>query len=454
MSESLLWVERFAPASLDAFCGNAEAVKTVKQWALDWQNGKMRKPLLLHGPTGTGKTTLAHLFARHMKWTVFELNASDFRTKDVVERLVGGAAFNAGLVGGLRLVVLDEVDGIQGREDKGGIQALLGVIKEARNPLLLTANDIYADKRLAPLRSACELVGFSKVNYLSIARVLREVCDSMKVDYDVESVTRLAKNCGGDLRAALLDAQMVSLLYGKIVLEDVSLAGGRERSENIFSVIRGLLRARSLGEARALRFRSEVEHDLLKKWLEENLPRHYQNVDDHALAWDQLSKADVFDGRIMRRQQYGFMRYSAELAGSVNVKTREEVHGFVAYQFPSLLRQLSGSMGVRKLRKDLAKKVGGKTHASVRTVLSSDLAFLKMLMQNRSTAVALVKYFDLNEDEVAFLLDSKPETKKVQSLVNEAKGPVSIKEPAEVPVDVQPLISHPEKQVSLKGFFS
>jgi replication factor C large subunit len=98
---------------------------------------------------------------------LFELNASHFRTKDIIEKIVGAATQNASFDGKKRLVLLDEIDGIHGKEDKGGLQAILQVIKDSQNPLILTANDIYADKKLAPLRTACTLWQFMHMSKLS-----------------------------------------------------------------------------------------------------------------------------------------------------------------------------------------------------------------------------------------------------------------------------------------------
>ena len=69
-------------------------------------------------------------------------------------------------------VLLDEVDGLQGREDKGGIQAIVSLLKEAKQPVILTANDIYSSKKLAGIRGICSKQEFKKPRYTEIARFL------------------------------------------------------------------------------------------------------------------------------------------------------------------------------------------------------------------------------------------------------------------------------------------
>ena len=82
-----LWTEKFFPKSFDEFVGNVEIAKEAAAFASGWENGKPQKPLLLFGQSGAGKTCLAHLTAALFGWAVFELNASDFRSKEIIERL-------------------------------------------------------------------------------------------------------------------------------------------------------------------------------------------------------------------------------------------------------------------------------------------------------------------------------------------------------------------------------
>ena len=162
-----LWTDKYFPKSLSEFIGNSEIVKALDSWANEWNSGKQGKPLLLYGQTGSGKTALAHLIARINGWQVFELNASDFRTKEIIERLAGAAALNASFTGKPRLVLLDEIDGLQS-SDKGGAAAIVNVLKQSQNPVVLTANEIYSEKKLALIGAVCTVIEFQKFDYLSI----------------------------------------------------------------------------------------------------------------------------------------------------------------------------------------------------------------------------------------------------------------------------------------------
>ena len=140
--QSELFTDRFFPKNFEEFIGNGEIAEKVQKWAASWNQGKKQKPLLLYGATGTGKACLALLVAKQFDWQLFELNASDFRNKETIERLAAAAAQNASFSGKPRLVLLDEIDGLQA-EDRGGAGAIKKILRETSNPVVLTANDLH-----------------------------------------------------------------------------------------------------------------------------------------------------------------------------------------------------------------------------------------------------------------------------------------------------------------------
>ncbi len=155
----MLWTEKFNPRNLEEFIGNTDVVQKSLLWSKEWIKGTKQKPLLFFGQTGAGKTALAYLLAKINSWDIFELNASDFRNKDAVEKVVAGAAMNSSFSGEKRLILLDEIDALTAN-DRGGAAAINKVIKESQNPVILTANEIYSDKKLVGIRASCSLMQF------------------------------------------------------------------------------------------------------------------------------------------------------------------------------------------------------------------------------------------------------------------------------------------------------
>ena len=415
------WTEKFFPSDFEQFVGNVEIVDFARKWAEGWSAGKKQQPLLLFGPPGTGKTCLAVLIAKAFDWQLFELNASDFRTKDVIDRVAGAASQAASFSGKPRLVLLDEVDGLHGNADRGGSAAISKILREAQNPVILTANEIYGNQRMLPLRTGCKLLQFKKINYLSIAKRLRELLTNEGVEFDPEAIKLLARNCAGDFRSTLLDLQSLSSSK-KIDLDEVNSLGYRERQKDVFKTVEAIFKGETIANIRRARWESDVSNDMLLRWIEENIPRHFVKGNDTANSFNQLSKADVFNGRIMNRQHYGFLRYSSELMTSgVSLVREHDYHGWTRYQFPGILRTLSSNKSSRALKKNLSEKIGPKLHSSSNQTISSHLPFLKVIFRDKELAPRLSAEFDLNEKEIAFLLDSKPSTKKVQKIFEEAQ---------------------------------
>ena len=140
------WAEKYRPEHLADIVGNTTAVRLMADWARSWTSRS--KPLILYGKPGIGKTSSVYALARDMSWDVIELNASDQRTAAVIERIAGTGSTTASLTGSSRkLIVMDEADNLQGTADRGGAKAIIECIKNARQPMILIANDIYG---LAP----------------------------------------------------------------------------------------------------------------------------------------------------------------------------------------------------------------------------------------------------------------------------------------------------------------
>lgn len=409
-----MFIEKYVPASLQEVIGNSECIAEVRMWAQAWQQGKNQKPLLLAGAPGVGKTATAYACAKEFGWTLVEFNASDVRDKESMEKSIAGAAYNSGFDGKRRLVLVDEIDAIHGRDDKGGLSALLEIMRHAQNPLILTANDIYADKKLASVRSFAKIVQYKKVPFPSIGKWLGDIADKEGIDYDARSIQLLAKNSGGDCRAALMDLETLSNHGKKLTLEDVERSGYRERVDNIFSVIRTLYTSTSLSEIRRARFTLDMDHDLMKKWIEENIPRQFPQLEAQAIAFNQLSRGDIFDGRIFRRQHYGFLRYSGDLVSTVGLSVPERAHGFIPYQFPTILKQLAMKRDSQK--KVVVGKIAEKSHSS-KSRWGKEMGYWAMLVENPAFAESVAAYYELDEDDMAYLFDTNADSAKIKKFM-------------------------------------
>src|SRR6056297_3199732 len=203
------WTEKYRPSTLSEVRGNNKARDSLKEWADTWDDHG--QAVILHGTPGVGKTSAAHALASDMGWPTIELNASDTRTKDVIERVAGEAAKSGTLTAGgsgRRVVIMDEADNIHGNADRGGSRAITALVKEASQPMILIANEFY--EMANGLRNACEDVEFRGVSKRSILPVLRDLCRKENIEFDAEALEQIAETNSGDLRGAIKDLQALT----------------------------------------------------------------------------------------------------------------------------------------------------------------------------------------------------------------------------------------------------
>ncbi|VVB66594.1 Replication factor C large subunit [Candidatus Gugararchaeum adminiculabundum] len=406
----MIWAEKHSPKDIDEVAGNQDAREEIKRWALDWQRGKVGEPLLIYGPAGNGKTSAAKAIARTMQWEIVEMNAGDLRDKESVERIVGSASTSNTLSGGRKLILIDEVDSI-GRNDRGGSPAIVDLMKNAKQPVILTCNELYA-KNMASIRGESRKLEFKKVNVSTIRNVLKKIAEKENREIDEQNLEAIAKNSSGDLRSAINDLQ-------------ANLVGGedaRNRKRNIFETMGAILKTMDYKKARSAGMEADVDRDMLKAWTEENIPLEYEDWGDNAKAFEAMSRADVFDGRILRRQQWGLLRYSGDLSSAgVALAKKETYHKFTKYSYPSKIRTLGANKGERAKRKEICKKIGRVCSCSIKEAQK----YLPLVaLMGEQNLIGLKNLFGFEEEELAFLI--KATEAKVQKIL---KGEVKEEKP-------------------------
>ena len=128
-----------------------------------------------------------------------EVNASDERSqKKLRESLLyiaqSGSLFNK------RLILVDEVDGVDGRTERGATKVLLKLLNVTTCPVIFTANDWR--RELETLKKKCKVIKFNRLRIDSILKYLQEM-----ILIDDESLQKIAENSKGNLRSALQDLE-------------------------------------------------------------------------------------------------------------------------------------------------------------------------------------------------------------------------------------------------------
>src|SRR3989338_6724408 len=111
------WTEKYRPKSFYDIRGQAFAVDKLKTFIK--KQPEERKVIALHGPPGTGKTSLAYVIANETNSEIFELNASDLRDREKINEILKPATEQRSLTNKGKVILVDEVDGIS-EVDRGG----------------------------------------------------------------------------------------------------------------------------------------------------------------------------------------------------------------------------------------------------------------------------------------------------------------------------------------------
>lgn len=397
------WADQFTPKSLKEVIGHPTTVKKLREWAQDWKEGKKDKePLLLHGPPGSGKTATVEAIASEYGWNILEMNASDTRNKENIRRMMGEASQTKTLTGKKRLLLIDEVDGLY-RQDHGGTREINKIIKETNFPVILTANDAY-NQKIKSIRGNCKMIKVKKVHPSTIAKLLHRIVKEKDVEADKETLKEIAKKSDGDVRGAINDLQ--ALVQGEKRLKDekISIIGERNKKIQIFKAMEKILQKRSFDESNQALKDLDENPDFILKWIEENIPREYEKPKDLEKGFEKLSKADIYLGRVRKRQKYGLWRYAnVQMGPGVSLAKEEEYGGYTRYKFPSMIQKLGSSKSKRSTRESVAKKIGEKCHVSIKTAIKDYIPMLEQMMNDKEKRINLTAEFNFTEDELKLL---------------------------------------------------
>ena len=448
------WAEKYRPKTFKDLIGNKKALHELRLWAEEWETKTPeKKALILNGSAGVGKTSSVAVLAAEMGWEYIELNASDQRTADVIEKVAGAASKTTTLfshevdedgkkASGKRLIVLDEADNLHGTYDKGGSKAIADVIEKTTHPIILIANDVYGITQT--IRSKCLEIEFSKIQSRSLVPVLTKIGQNEGVTFEENAILKIAENAGGDVRSAINDLQAVSV--GKThVSESEVVVSGRDVKETIFKALVKVFKGQRQDALDAVHTLDETPEDLIL-WVDENLPLQFPQTEkgsegksgpginpDVSAGFQILSRADLYLGRVRRRQTYRMWRYAGFMTTVGPMAARsKEYHGFIKYTSPTRWKRMGQSRSMRNMRDNIAVKISGRHNKSMRNSRNELIPYYRKLMENEEYAAALAGETDFDMDELVFLLKAKSATKKVQAVYEKSRLIAAAKRPVEV----------------------
>lgn len=367
---------KYAPTSLKMLSGNKAPVERLQNWLHNWQNSAKAgfkkggkdgsgtyRAVMVHGPPGIGKTTAAHLVAKTEGYDIVESNASDTRSKGLLERGLSSVLDTKSLQGyfsgsGKRVestkrnlvLIMDEVDGMSAG-DRGGVGALAAIAKKTKIPIIMICNERSIPK-MRPFNYVVFEVPFRRPTADQIRARLSTICfrEGMKIPPPV--LDALIEGSHADIRqlinmlsAAKLDAQSPDLDSG----QDMSKAWKKNIILKPWDITFKIMSGRTFAPESTMTLNEKIElyfndYDFSPLMLQENYLKSNPAAASHLQGAQQKMKAleladaaaeSISDGDLVDRmihgtqQQWGlmpthaafsFVRPASFMAGKITEK--------------------------------------------------------------------------------------------------------------------------------------
>lgn len=385
--------EKYRPKRIGDYVGHSGAVESFVKWMRDWKPGKS---LILHGPPGVGKTSLVHAFASENGLDLIETNASDLRSSQELKDKIASSVSQKSLRDRGKIFLFDEIDGISGYEDKGGVTELVKIINETKYPVVLVANDPYNRKLLA-VRGKSDMIQFRRLTVWDVTKRLQYIADSEKAPVSREHIRAIAKRSEGDLRSAINDLETIHKT--KPSAEEMQQTGLREREVSVFSALSEIFKTDSARKARDAVGSVKESPDDIFWWIENNVINEYEKPEEVAAAYEMLSRADTLRGRIHSRQNWKLYAYMIDLmTGGVAVSKRSPYKKFTRYQYPQNIMILGRSKLSRVAAKQIFARMTRELHCSSRKIKWEFLPYMKMITEDEGAKKNFLDSLGIEKD--------------------------------------------------------
>ena len=399
-----LFTTTYQPKNTAQIFGQDLSLAQVKNFISTYKTQKYRA-ILIEGPNGCGKTASIVALAKELDYDLLELNSSEDRSEQAVRSFLNNSLNQQSLFFRPKIILLDEVDNVSGTLDRGAVSAIVDSITKSKFPIILTANDT-SDSKFKPLQKACLKIQYNELDYKAIAHTLLWVCEQEKIKTDEKTINSLARQSGGDLRSALIDLQILSD-SGQVTYDRLSTLTPRKRTETIFNALTLIFKSSKVENALPALDDIDVEMNEVFLWLDYNLPFEYTNAESLARAYESLSRADIFQGRIMKRQHWRFLSYVTNLltAGISSAKSERNT-AFVQYKQTMRLLKIWQMKQKNGKRKEIAQRLAQKCHMSKHIAFTQVPYLSFMLKKNPQLSVEL----SLSAEETDYLEENIPTT--------------------------------------------
>ena len=397
--DTQLWTDRYAPTDIKQICGNKGNVEMLQEWLATWfdRPHDMKgssimdyKAVLISGPPGIGKTTAATLISKLLGYEVIEKNASDFRSKKVLNENLKVCLDNTSVAGFFKhsdgretineannkrfVLLMDEVDGMSSG-DNGGVAQIAQFCRTTRTPMILICNDKSLPK-MRTLDKCCFDLTWRRPTAREMKSRLMTIAHREKLKLDPNLVDQLVQITHNDIRQIINIMSTVartqnSLNHGN--LNNMQSSWEKEVSLKPFDIIGKFLSNNrlSVNEKIQLYFN---DMDIIPLMVHENYrmtnPSKANNSLKHLELLDQaaelISASDIVNSRIRSgEQQWSLLPFHAVMS---TLYPASKIQGQITNRinFTSWLGQNSKRMKFDRIVQNL------QYHTCIRTKTNND----------------------------------------------------------------------------------
>ncbi len=384
-----MWSEKHRPQIISGMVGNEEARSAVMEWFTKWKKGT--KPLLLVGQPGIGKTTIAYLTAKQFGYDMIGLNASDVRSKSRINEILSPVLGNVSVLG-IPMIFIDEVDGIHGRADFGGAEALIKILKEPTVPIVLAANTDDSPK-MKSIKKVVKTVYFKPIPPRLLRIYLENILKKEGAKLSPGSLIKVIDESRGDIRSMINLTQ--SLVSGFNPQTDKSF-----ETVNVEDGINAFFKANSIEEARVVMYSMQTDP-------REKINAFYSSIITSSLDTTTMAKmlkviseADMIYGKIMKTQNWRLLRYLNQTLLGLYQKDVPVRYSQYNLSWPLLNRIRWDGKKIKSLNTFLAHKL----HMSSSAFATIGLSYFLKCVQNKKLDLSLEEAFgEIIEKEIGNL---------------------------------------------------
>lgn len=384
-----MWSEKHRPQIISDMVGNEEPRADIMEWFAKWKKGT--KPILLVGPPGIGKTTMAYLVAKQFGYDMIGLNASDVRSKSRINEILTPVLGNVSVLG-TPMIFVDEVDGIHGRGDYGGATALVEILKEPTVPIVLAANNDTLDK-MKGVKKVVKTIEFKRIPPRLLRVYLENILKKESAKLSPGSLIKVIDKSRGDIRSMINLTQ--SLVTGFNPQTETSF-----ESINVEDGVNAFFKANSIEEARSVLYSMQIDP-------REKINAFYSSIitsdiDSTSLAkyLEIISNADMLYGKIMKTQNWRLLRYLNDVL--IGLYQKDDRIRYAQYNLSwALLNRIRwDGAKIKSLSSVMAKKL----HLSSSAFVTLCLPCVLFCIKNKTLELELEETFgDIIEKEIELI---------------------------------------------------